>query len=178
MGKNETLFLPIKTHQIVAEMVAQTSDLMPCDKQEDKGKMACQGSTPDLSLPPGGLLPKDLGEGGQGTTCYRKTDLEARTKAQGFRWLQLKRQTQIDPLTSTVSGRDSREVKGAFKEGQELDHIQKHVSFSILLSWNPQEVLALQNNILPLNLSLRNPGRGASPAGTVAICVQNLMHNN
>jgi hypothetical protein len=90
MGKNETLFLPIKTHQIVAVMVAQTNDLTQRDKQEDKGKMECQGSTPDLSLPPGGLLLKDLGREVSGTTCCRKTDLETRTKAQGFRWLQPK----------------------------------------------------------------------------------------
>lgn len=42
------------------------------------------------SLPPGGLLLKDLGREVSGTTCYRKTDLETRTKAQGFRWLQPK----------------------------------------------------------------------------------------
>lgn len=42
-------------------MVAQTNDLMHRDKQEDKGKMEYQGSTPDLSLPSGGLLPEGLG---------------------------------------------------------------------------------------------------------------------
>ena len=75
------LFFPIKTHRTVALMVSQTNDLMHRDKQEDKGKMEYQGSTPDLSLPPGGLLPKDLGREVSGTTCYIKTDLEARTKA-------------------------------------------------------------------------------------------------
>ena len=44
-------------------MVAQTNDLTQLDKQEDKGKMECQGSTPDLT--PSRRTPSEgFGEGG------------------------------------------------------------------------------------------------------------------
>lgn len=81
------------------------------------------------------------GRRGGWLTCCRKTDGK-----QGQRHEVLGGRSENDRLRRTLppslapsadSGRDSRQVGGAFKEGQELDRVQKHVSFSILPSWNP-----------------------------------------
>lgn len=105
-------------------------------------RMDSKGSTRDQS-PSRGTHLGGSGRRGGGAHLLREDRWEAGTETRGSGGCsendRLRRSppSAPPPTTSADSGRESRQVGGAFKEGQELDRVQKHVSFSILPSWNP-----------------------------------------